>query len=74
MTVPDSTAKKWHQASESLKKQAVEAVERMLDNAQVTELTGEGKEARLQEIRKLFSRFNTDLSDFTFDREEANER
>lgn len=74
LKVPDSTAKKWQQASERLKKQAVEAVKRVLDAPNVAELAEEEREVRLQEIRKSFSRFNTDLSNYKFDRDEANER
>lgn len=74
LTVPDSTAKKWHQASESLKKQATEAVKQMLDTAPVTELTDEEREIRVEEAVTFFSNLSADFTNYKFDRGEANER
>lgn len=42
--------------------------------AKKTEEEQDERQIRLQKVRDAFCRFDTDLSDFTFNREEANER
>ncbi len=74
LEVPNSTAKKWQEASERLKKQAVEAVKRVLDVPKSVSLDEEERQLRLQEARDFFSRLSADFTDYKFDRDEANER
>lgn len=73
LDVPESVARKWKHASKELKERAVDAVKSVLDTTD-EEKKNVDKETLLQEAREAFSRFSTDLSNFTFDREEANER
>lgn len=76
LQVKSSIARKWERASKQLRQQTVKAVEQALTKADPVEnsLSEEERKIRLQKAREAFSRFNTDLSDFTFNREEANER
>lgn len=74
LEVPNSMAKKWQQTSDKLKKQAVEAVKRVLDVPGPTDLTEAERQLHLQEARDFFSKLSADFTDYKFDRDEANER
>lgn len=74
LDVPESTARKWQHASKELKERAADAVKTIIDTSDGDENTDANKEARLQEAREAFSRFNADFTNYKFDREEANER
>ncbi len=45
----------------------------MSEQEKKTSLSEEEQELRIQKVRDAFSRFNSDLSNFKFNREEANE-
>lgn len=73
LEVPKGTAQKWQQASAKLKRRAAQMVERVLLKGRDEDQEMHNDPA-LAEALRFYDSIQIDLSDYKFDRDEANER
>ena len=76
LEVENNTAKRWQKASNQLKQQAVEAMKRALGviTADGVGIEPPKRKPTAEDIKSFYGKFQVDMSGYTFNRDEANER